>query len=434
MISFSPQAIAKNFLSLCLGQYGGMFCNMAFSIMLTRLLTPEDFGTLATLLFYLIGFNWLVEWGWEQGFIAHKELDFHEAASTHLIIRAVLGAVPLLTFLGLFALPGRTFLIGDEYYLLALALIYWLEKVGTTYRTILEKKYCLQTLAGIEFFTIILSYLMALAAALVGWGVWSLVIQRACEKGIIALAYGYASPWKGGLAFRWSVMKIFFKSFGLSTWLGGIVSLTIYDFMPFLVGKMSSTYEAGLYAKAFTMATFPVMLTGIFNRLATPLYAQHQYDIPQIRSFFVKMQTIKMLILIPVQLGMAASAPQWIPWLLGTSWIPVIRVYQVMTFYGIMRAFFDDVPGVFLYGFKEPWELTKSQLLQSLIVITIAPIFVRSYQALGGALAMGCMLGIATVLFWYKTCRKLACSWRDFIYCAKTLPTYARVAKSWIIG
>ena len=130
MSIFSPQVIIKNFISLCIGQYGGMFCNLSFSLLLTRLLAPQDFGLIASLLFYFIGFNWIVEWGWDQGFIAHKELDFNEAASTHLYLRGVLGLVPLVTFLIFFTVTdAQTMLTEHKYLVLVLALIYWGEKI-----------------------------------------------------------------------------------------------------------------------------------------------------------------------------------------------------------------------------------------------------------------------------------------------------------------
>ncbi len=426
MSEFSHKQILKNFISLFLGQYGGMACNMLFSIMLTRMLMPQDFGLLAMLLFYFIFFNWIVEWGWEQGFMAHKEIPLDQAASTHFWIRFCLGVIPFITFTSFYYIADFSFIHDHFYLVMVLCGVYWCEKIGLTYRTILERTYKLNTLAGLEFGNIILSYALACLAASYGWGVWSLVVQRFIDKGFISFAYFCASPWKCGLKFDYRIARTFFSSFGLATWLGGIVSLTIYEFMPFLVGKMCSTYEAGLYAKAFSMATFPVMLTGIFNRLTTPLYAQYQFNTIEIKKIFVRSQTIKMITLIPVQSLMALTAHSWIPWLIGEKWIPMISVYQVMTLYGILRAFFDDAPGVFLYGFKNPWVLTKSQVLQSLVIIICAPWLVLYFQAWGGALAMGLMLSIAVITFWAKIFRELACSWKDFWLFFIEIPASAR--------
>lgn len=413
----------KNFISLSLGQYGGMLCNIAFSIWLTRILSPHEFGLLAIALFYLIFFNWIVEWGWEQGFMAHKEVPLATAASTHFWIRCTLGLVPLITFLLGYSFFTKTSVAQYMPLLFCLAGIYWLEKVGLTYRTILERLYKLDTLAGLEFCTIVGSYIIAIIAATHGFGVYSLVLQRLVEKGIVSITYFFASPWKIGFDFDIKVAKLFFKSFGVATWLGGIFSLTIYDFMPFLVGMLTSTHQAGLYAKAFSMATFPVMLTGIFGRLTVPLYTHYQFNVSAMRNIFVKTQAIKMLLLLPTQLFMALYAHTWIPWLLGTKWDAMIPVYQIMTIYGIARAFFDDVPAVYLYGFKDPWQLTRNQILQSIIVMLLGPVLVYFLQALGGALAMSCMLTSAAILFWRNVCISLECGTNHFFEFFISLPT-----------
>lgn len=420
--------IIRNFISLSLGQYGGMLCNIGFSIWLTRILSPHEFGLLAIALFYFIFFNWIVEWGWEQGFMAHKEIPLQTAASTHFWIRCFLGFIPLITFSLGYPFIAKTSLASYIPLLLQLAGIYWLEKVGLTYRTILERSYKLDTLAGLEFCTVVGSYIVAIIAATNGLGVYSLVLQRLIEKGVVSITYFFASPWKIGFDFDFKVAKIFFKSFGIATWLGGIFSLTIYDFMPFLIGMLSSTTQAGLYAKAFSMATFPVMLTGIFGRLTVPLYTHYQFNIPEMRNIFVKTQAIKMLLLLPTQLLMAIYAHLWIPLLLGTKWLPMIPVYQIMTVYGIARAFFDDVPAVYLYGFKNPWQLTRNQILQSIIIMALGPVLVHFFQAQGGALAMSCMLLSAAILFWRSICISLECGINHFLEFFITLPTLIKTS------
>lgn len=418
--------VVRNFISLSLGQYGGMLCNISFSIWLSRLLAPRDFGLLAITLFYLTFFNWFVEWGWEQGFMAHKEIPLNTAASTHFWIRCTLGLLPLVTFS--VAYPVLKMLCtGDKItLLLMLAAIYWLEKIGLTYRTILEKNYQLHTLAGLEFCTVVGSYIVAIIAALNGFGIYSLVLQRLVEKGLISAAYFFASPWKIGFDFDLNVAKTFFKTFGIATWLGGIFSLTIYDFMSFLIGMLSTTDQAGFYTKAFSMATFPVMLTGIFGRLTVPLYTQYQFNVPEIRNIFVKTQAIKMILLFPIQFLMAFYAHMWIPLLIGNQWLPMVPVYQVMTVYGIARAFFDDVPAVYLYGFKNPWMLTKNQILQSVVIVALGPLLVYFLQAFGGAIAISCMLVIAATLFWKNICKTLECNVNDFIQFFRALPTLAK--------
>lgn len=405
----AARSVITNFLFLAFSQYGSMVVNIAFSLWLTRLLRPEDFGLVAILLFYFNFSNWVAEWGWEQGILAHKEIELNKAASTHLFVRAAAGALPLLGFGAVWLIRGGldSTTVGVT---VLLALAHWCEKIGFTYRTILEREYRLKAMAVYEFSASVLSYFCAATAALLGAGVLSLGVQKLVEKSIMFVGYLRHSPWKWGTAVDFGVVKIIFSSFGIANWIGSVFSLVIYDFMPFLIGFFSTKHQAGLYAKAFTMATFPLMLTAVCSRLVSPLYVQYQFNVPQLRAIFVKVQLFKILVLLPGQLLMSVTSSYWVPKLFGPAWIEMIPVYKVMTIYGLTRAFFDDVPPVLALGFKNPWALMRNQMVQAACVMVGAPLLVMQWYAFGGAVAMTSAMLFAAVLMWKRVMQQIECS------------------------
>lgn len=403
-----------NFLVLAFGQYGSMFCNIFFSLWLTRLLCPTDFGILAVSLFYFNFFNWVSEWGWEQGLMAHKEIPLHIAASTHLFVRFCTGILPLIIFSLGYPFLKTKVVFGYYNIVLLLAVSYGIEKIGITYKTILERENKLKKLAILEFLALILSYIVAVAAALAGWGVVSLVVQRLFEKTFVLIGYVIASPWKFGLDIRFAVVKVFFKTFGIATWVGSVFGLALYDFMPFLLGNIQGTHAAGIYAKAFSLGTFPLMLTAIFVRMTIPLYARYQYSVDDLQRVFLKAQIFKFLILFPTQLFLCLTAGYWIPYAFGVAWFSMIPIYRVMTIYGFLRAFFDDVPSLFIYGFKNPWILTKNQVIQAVIIIIVGPFLVYKIGILGGAITSVISMGIGVIVIWKTTWKTLKCS---FLLC-----------------
>lgn len=422
MNSISSNHIIKNFIALVISQYGGMVCVMFFSLWLTRLLSPNDFGIIAISLFYLTVFNWVTEWGWDQAFMAHKEIDLHKAASSHLALRFCLGSIPFFVFL----LFKNVMSYELCKIVILLALIYWIERIGCTYKIILERAYHLQKIASLEFMATCLSYGFAVLAALKGFGVYSLVVQRFIEKGIITGGYIILSPWKIGFDVDRVVIKTFFKSMGFATWLGGIFGLAIYDFMPFLIGTIANVQQAGLYSKAFSLATFPLMLTGVFSRITTPLYTHYQESDADIKKVFVRAQTIKFFIITPFQLFLCISAPWWVVHVLGAHWAAMVGIYQVMCFYGFFRSFFDDVPNVLIYGFKNMWALTQSLIIQSMVILIVGPLCVLWFGALGGACAISCMMIVGVILFWRKVFSVIDCSWYDFYVCFRSMPMWMK--------
>ena len=289
-----------------------------------------------------------------------------------------------------------------------------------TYKTILERNSLLKSIAFFEFFSSVVSFVVAFVAAWNGFGALSLALQRLVERLLLLVGYVWASPWKFGLNFRWSVFKTFFKTFGVASWVGGVFGLAIYDFMPFLLSRLVGMHQAGLYAKAFSLATFPLMLTVVFNRITTPLYTSSQFEVAKLRRYFVKAQVYKMVILFPLQLALVFSAPLWMIKIFGTQWTGLVVVYQVMACYGLARAFFDDVPSLLALGFKNPWELTKNQVFQSIFILIFSPIAVIKFGALGAAAIMSLSMLLCTLIFWRVVFGAVRCTKKRFLALARS--------------
>jgi len=415
--------IINNFAWLLSSNIGSTLCNTIFSLWLARLLSPSDFGIIAISLFYFNCFNLIVNWGWRQGFMAHRDIDLNTAASTHFWIRFFLGGVPLAIILMGKPLVSVHILTTHYSVIVILSLVYWIERLGLTHRLVLEKTYQLRILAWLEGSATLLGYLLAIAAAKQGWGIYSLVVQSFVTKGFAAIGYVIASPWKIGFAFDKNVAKLFFRTFGYATWLSGVFGLMLYHFMPFLIGMLSDTYQAGLYAKAFMIATFPLSITDIFERLTTPLYSAFQKSTVDLKNVFFKTQAFKLFLLVPAQVMMGITASTWVPFILGRQWVPMIPIYHALIIYGIFRAFFDDVPALFLYGFKSPWELTYNQIGQALFIVIIGPLFVFYHQAFGGACAIAIMMCLATTHFWMLVFKKIQSTPRDFLISCASMPS-----------
>lgn len=412
--------ITRNFLWLMLSQYGSVFVSMFFSVYLTRLLNPADYGLVAVILFYFTLFNWGAELGWEQGLMAHTEIPLKDAAATHFFIRATLGIVPFI-LMGFF-IPLSWLQMGVTRSLLFwLGVAYFLEKASFTYKIILERAYHLGRLGILELSATLLSFSGAVVLAWWGYGLWALVAQRVIEKGVIFVGYFWASPWKGLPRFDYRIAATFLRTFGLATWVTGVVGTVIYDFMPFLVGTMLNVSDAGFYAKAATLSTFPLVLTTVFNRLTSPLYAQNQKEMETLQHIFCSAQLIKAIVLIPGQLFLMVTASWWIPHFFGVQWVPLVGIYRIMAIYGLFRSLYEDIPNLFNYGFKKPWIFTWLQVLWAGSIVVLGPMLIYFFGVIGACWAMAVAMAVTTSSCWYQACQLLNCTVRTFVYYAKVL-------------
>ena len=411
--------LAKGFLLLA-GQYGSMACSIFFTFWLARLLDPSDFGRFSVGVFSLDIFNAFTDCGWEQGILTAEHETLNRAYSTHFMLRFFLGGIPFLCGIIFLLLDTTLFSSTVHYIALALSIAFWAEKISLTYKTILERSYALQHLVFYETFALLGSFCCALVSVYVGWGAFSLVVQRVTERILVLAGYVVASPWKIGFYFDLLMLRHWIDSFGIATWLGGILSLFLYDFMSACVGVSSGTHEGGLYARSFKMATLPLMLTSVFNRLSTPLYASSGGSRVALKKIFLKSQFIKALLLVPIQAFFLFLAPWWIPFILGDKWSGAVVLYQVLSFYGLVRGFYDDVPALFMYGLRWPWVPLQQHLVQGASMALMFTLL--SYWFSGAMLAAGVMLGAisCTVIFiWIRVFFSLQITARDCIECVQ---------------
>lgn len=399
---------------LLLSQYGSMAVSILFTFWLARLLGPAEFGRFAIGVFSFDIFNALTDWGWEQGVFLAPESEKNSAYATHFFVRGVQGVLPLLGILGVILvapgfIPYELRLVGC-----VLALSFCLEKVSLTYKTILERSFALKRVAFFEFLGLLGSFLCALGAVKLGCGFIALPLQRLFEKAFILFGYVVASPWRFSSSMDFGLLRRWISSFGFATWSAGLVSLALYDFVGAFVGLSSGVVNGGLYARSFKMATLPLMVTTAFNRITTSLYAHASGDLETVKGIFLRAQFSKMLLIFPAQVFLAVTAPWWIVRVLGEQWAGAVVLYQLLTIYGGVRSFYDDVSAVFLYGMQYPWIHIQQHVVQVCCMIA-SWMFLKNYYAgaiLGALVMSGGMVGVA-LWIWRRVFVDLAVSVHD---------------------
>lgn len=385
-------------LALMASNFSGTAFSVIFSILMTRFLLPSDYGLVASNLFIFTLFNWISDWGLEQALMAWSDGDFFRAAGVHLTMRFAFGLIPIF-FLTVFWLFG--FCSFDRFFiLLVLAGSFFFQKIGFTFKTVLEKFGTLRPLAGLEFAASTVAVFCAFCMAVRGFGALSLAGQLFIERFILFFGYFFACSHKISFCFDRGIGQKFLMSFGIPLSLSATFGLAIYDFMPFLIDKISGVAQAGLYARSFSIATMPLMITGVFGRIANTIYTQNQFDKASLSKWFSALQVLKSVLIIPAQICLMLSSPWWSNLLFSGRWAGFWKVYIILAIYGLVRSFYDDSTNLISIGFKNPWKFTTNQAVHFCLIIFLGPVSVFYAGALGGAFAMAISMIFVTIRFW----------------------------------
>ncbi len=418
MSSFIKKSFSQavfDFFALLSSHALGTFFNIGINLSVTKFLVPADYGIIATLLFLFSLGGWLFDWGAEQALLATDENNFYNACQTHAGLRSVTAltvAAAAMFYILTFSSSNKTILNSLE--LLCLGFV--CEKLASTYKIILEKTGKLKTLALLEFSISSVSAVAVLILAIQGFGAVALAAGNFLQRGLLLVGYA----WRVGKfitpVFKPKKFYSLLQTFGIANFIAASFGLVIYDFMPFLIGRIAGLTQAGLYARAFSIATMPLIASAIFGRIFNTVCAQNLFNFTELSRWFCLLQVSKGLLIIPGQLFLLATSPWWSAILFTESqWQGFLPVYTALALYGLARAFYDDVTCSISIGFKNPWVFTFAQALHALLILTLAPVAIAYGNALGGAACMAASMLLVALLFWRKIFHFLGLETRSFL-------------------
>lgn len=308
------------------------------TIMVARILTPEDYGlfgltTVVTSLFMMLN-----EIGLGAAIIQKKDLteaDLNGSFWLLIGINFLLYAVVFFSapFLGqFFEEEGIVILIRSVGICLVLGGLYKIPYALLTK----EMRFKERTFADIV--AKIIGSLVTIVSALAGFGVWSLVFGYISQDSARLICLFYFSGW---LPNRMGD----FKKAGQMMFFGSNVLMTsllwyIYSNSDYLIaGKMMGKEMLGYYTFAFQLASLPLeRLVAYIGQIIFPYFSKLQDQTELLKAKYLQGIRFTLLISAPVFIGICLVADNAVILFLTEKWAPMIIPFQLLATIGILRT------------------------------------------------------------------------------------------------
>ena len=296
--------------------------SFVLNIILARLLTPHDYGTIGMLTIFLTVSNVFVDSGFSRALIQKQdrtELDF----STTLIFNVVVSCV--LYIILFFASPAIAIFYKTPE-LLSLQRVFFLVIILNSLTVVqnaqLQIKVDFKSIALINAITTIVSGGIAVFAAYKGLGAWALVIQTLTKAGVSAFCFWIIGHWIPKTGFSKESFKKLF-GFGSKLLASGLLSTTITNINNLVIGKIYNPESLGFYTRA---QQFPELTSGtlnsVLNTATFPMMAALQNEREELIGTFKRLIKITALFVFPAMIGIAVLSRPIILVLLGEKWLP----------------------------------------------------------------------------------------------------------------
>lgn len=302
------------------------------SLVLARLLTPEDYSILGIIVIFISIFNSIVDSGFSNALIRKKdasEADYNTVFVSNIVISGALCGVLYLVAPAIAVFFSRPLLTK---LLRVMSAIIIINAFAIIQRTILMKNIDFKTQTKISLISSISSGIVGIGMALGGFGVWALVGQQLSRQILNTIFLWFFAKWYPKLQFSVKSFKELF-GFGWKLLVSGLIDTIWKEIYQVVIGKCYAPSTLGQYTRALQFATiFSSNLTAVVQRVSYPVLSSIQDEKNRLKEGYKRIIKISMLLTFVLMLGMAGCARPMIQVLVGDQWLPAVPYLQIICF------------------------------------------------------------------------------------------------------
>lgn len=306
------------------------------SIVLARLLLPEQYGLIGMLVIFLAVAQSFLDSGFGSALIQKQNADHVDECSIFYfnIVIGFLAAGILCLFAPAIAQFYNEPQLKSLTIFLSINIV--INSFGLIQTTLLKKCLDFKTQAKISVLTVIISGPVGILLAYNGYGVWSLAIQQVCANAVRTFSLWIFCIWRPSLTFSFSALRQMFV-YGSRLLASGLLDKIFENIYSVIIGKLFSAVSLGHYTRALSLQQLPAnVLTDIVGRVTFPLFSSMQNDTERLKVEFKKTFVILAYLNFPVFVALAVLAKPLVIVLLTDKWLPCVSFLQILAVLGFM--------------------------------------------------------------------------------------------------
>lgn len=300
------------------------------TIILVRILLPEDFGLLAMGLIVLNYLDVLANFGIGTAIIYFQE-DLGKMLNTAFFIVLLVGigltaaAILVAPMVAAFFKEPR---LVDIVQVLSLSVL--ITSLGSIQEETLKKHLDFKKRFGPQLSRTIAKGVVSIGMALLGFGVWSLVFGQIAGVLTSTIYFWIIGKWFPKFQFDPKIARALL-GYGLQIILLGLLSAFHRNIDYILIGQRMDSEQLGLYTLAYRLPELLIIsLAVVVGQAVFPAYSKLQNDSSTLKRSFLVMMQYMSLASFALGFGMMVIAPEFVRFFYTEKWVAAIPVMQVL--------------------------------------------------------------------------------------------------------
>lgn len=326
--SFKRQTITSLFWKL-FEQGGAAIITLLVQIVMARLLAPAEFGLLAIMLVFVNVGNVIVQSGLNTAIIQGTDVTEDDCSTvfwmcfiTSLLLYAIV----------FFAAPAIA-----EFYqmpliiwpLRALTLVFFINAYNSIQEALVARHLQFSKTFRATVTAGVVSGALGIAAALLGFGLWALVVQQLMYQLCKCVVLAIQVPWKPRLVLDTARGRRML-AFGWKLLVSGLLDQGYQSISDLIIGKLFTDVDLGLVSqgKKYPQA-LGVTLDGAIQPVMLSAVAHVQNSKEEVKRLARRALKTSTFLIVPAMTLFAVVAEPLVSILLGEQWLPCVPYLQM---------------------------------------------------------------------------------------------------------
>ncbi len=300
---------------------GAQGVQFVVALVLARLMTPAEYGTIGLIMIFITIANVFVQSGFATALIQRPEIREEDYSSVFRI--SLLLAVPVYGLLYFGAPHVAAYYDAPvlEPLLRVMGFVLFPGAVISIQTAYVSREMNFRQLFKATMFAVILSGVIAIAMAGMHFGVWAMAAQQLVYYFALMLGLFVTVEWRPTSGFDAGRLKELFR-FGWKILVSGLIDTVWMNVYGLIIGKRYSQADLGGYSRG---EQFPKLITSnlasAIQAVLLPAYAQHQSEPGVLKEMMKKSIRFSAFAIFPMMAGLAGCSVPLVRVLLTDKWL-----------------------------------------------------------------------------------------------------------------
>ena len=328
-MAFHSRTVISSMIWKLMERISSQLVSFIVSIILARILMPEDYGIIAITFVFINLANVIIDGGLNTALIQKKNSDRIDFSTIFWVSMLLACALYVCLY---FCAPLIASIYGKDRVspsLRILGLSIFFISFNSIQRAYVSRHMLFRKLFYANSFAIFVSGIIGIVMAYGGYGIWALVGQALSSSILCCIIMWFSIRWRPTLDFSLERFKGLFD-FGWKIFATNFIIAIYTDIRSIVIGKVYQPSALGYFdrGKSLPQLIMSNMLTTL-NSVLLPTFSEEQNNVVRVKQMMRRSVQVGYFFVAPLLVGLFFGSRELVLALLTEKWLPAVPFIQI---------------------------------------------------------------------------------------------------------